>query len=231
MAILEAKNVTKKFGTLRAVQNLSVSVNAGEIFGILGPNGSGKSTLIRCLTGQIKPEEGSISVLNIDVLQDPVGVRELVGIVPEQENPPSFLTAEEYLFFVAQIRKMKNSEKEIDSWFRFLEFGDQRNILCKDLSRGTRQKLMVAQAFMHKPALAFIDEPLINLDPVIQKKIKEYLVNYAKKGNSIFISTHILEIAGEICDRIGILNKGKIVYQGKPKKDLERFFLSSVKHV
>lgn len=103
----------------------------------------------------------------MDVLEDPIRVRELVGVIPEQETPPSFLTAEEYLYFVAKIRKMENYEKTCEKWFEFLDFRDQKNSLCKDLSRGTRQKLMFAQAFLHEPELAIIDEPLINLDPIL----------------------------------------------------------------
>ena len=231
MSLIEIKNLTKKFGTLKALDKVSLDVGKGEIFGLLGPNGSGKTTLIKCITGQIKPSEGSMSVLGIDVLKNPIKARELIGIIPEQENPPSFLTAEEYLYFVAKLRKLKNIDSEINYWFKFLEFEDQRNALCKDLSRGTRQKLMISQAFLHKPVLVFIDEPLINLDPIIQRKIKDFLIKYAKKGNTVFICTHILEIAQEICSNISILNKGKLLYHGKPKKDLEGFFLRLIKDV
>ena len=231
MSLIEIKNLTKKFGTLKALDKVSLDVGKGEIFGLLGPNGSGKTTLIKCITGQIKPSEGSMSVLGIDVLKNPIKARELIGIIPEQENPPSFLTAEEYLYFVAKLRKLKNIDSEINYWFKFLEFEDQRNALCKDLSRGTRQKLMISQAFLHKPVLVFIDEPLINLDPIVQRKIKDFLIKYAKKGNTVFICTHILEIAQEICSNISILNKGKLLYHGKPKKDLEGFFLRLIKNV
>jgi ABC-2 type transport system ATP-binding protein len=231
MSLIEIKNLTKNFGTLKALDKVSLDVGKGEIFGLLGPNGSGKTTLIKCITGQIKPSEGSMSVLGIDVLKNPIKARELIGIIPEQENPPSFLTAEEYLYFVAKLRKLKNIDSEINYWFKFLEFEDQRNALCKDLSRGTRQKLMISQAFLHKPVLVFIDEPLINLDPIVQRKIKDFLIKYAKKGNTVFICTHILEIAQEICSNISILNKGKLLYHGKPKKDLEGFFLRLIKNV
>lgn len=231
MSLIEIKNLTKNFGTLKALDKVSLDVGKGEIFGLLGPNGSGKTTLIKCITGQIKPSEGSMSVLGIDVIKYPIKARELIGIIPEQENPPSFLTAEEYLYFVAKLRKLKNIDSEINYWFKFLEFEDQRNALCKDLSRGTRQKLMISQAFLHKPVLVFIDEPLINLDPIVQRKIKDFLIKYAKKGNTVFICTHILEIAQEICSNISILNKGKLLYHGKPKKDLEGFFLRLIKNV
>jgi ABC-2 type transport system ATP-binding protein len=230
MVLVEVKNLSKQYGECKALDDVSFNVNNGELFGLLGPNGSGKTTMIKCLTGQIKSSNGEMRVFGIDVSKDPLKVRELVGIIPEQENPPSFLTAEEYLYFVSDIRKVADFEKKVNHWLEFLEFFDQRNILCKDLSRGTRQKLMFAQAYLHEPVLSFIDEPLVNLDPIIQRKIKDFLMDYVKRGNTVFLSTHTLDIAEEICDNVCILNKGKMIYQGKPKKNLESFFLRSIKN-
>jgi ABC-2 type transport system ATP-binding protein len=233
--VVEIRNLTKNFGELKAVNSLSLSIKEGELFGLLGPNGSGKTTTVKLLTGQLKPTKGTASVLGINVLKNPIKVREVVGIIPEQETPPSFLTAEEYLYFVAKVRNLDNINDICDEWFEFLDFTDQKNALCKDLSRGTRQKLMFAQAFLHEPKLAFIDEPLINLDPVIQRKVKDYLQSYAKKGNTVFFSTHVLEIAEEICTRIGVLDNGKLIYEGpikdlkKKRQHLEEFFLKLVK--
>jgi ABC-2 type transport system ATP-binding protein len=190
--------------------------------------------MIKLLTGQIHPTAGSAIVLGIDVKKDPVGVRERVGIIPEQETPPSFLTATEYLDFVGEVRHIPGVQKKADWWFDFLDFNDKRDVLCKDLSRGTRQKLMFTQAFIHNPALALIDEPLINFDPIMQRKVKEYLTEYVRAGNTIFISTHILEIAEEICSKFAILHKGKLLHtgtvadlQGK-NQHLGEFFLSLV---
>ena len=235
MAVITINNLTKEFGDLIAVNNVTLSIDKGQLFGLLGPNGSGKTTMIKMLTGQIKPTNGTAELLNIDVLNDPIKVRARVGIIPEQETPPSFLTAEEYLEFVGSIRKLSNIKKLSDKWFKMLDFEDQKNALCKDLSRGTRQKLMVAQAFLHEPQIAFIDEPLINLDPIIQRILKDFLLDYIKQGNTVFFSTHVLEIAEEICTQIGIIDKGKLLHQGpitelkKKKQHLEEFFLKLVK--
>jgi ABC-2 type transport system ATP-binding protein len=235
--VIETRNLTKNFGDLKAVNNLSLSIKEGELFGLLGPNGSGKTTTVKLLTGQIKPNKGNATILGVNVLRDPVKVRELVGIIPEQETPPSFLTAEEYLHFVSKIRNLENVDERCDKWFEFLEFEDQKRALCKDLSRGTRQKLMFAQAFLHEPKIAFIDEPLINLDPIIQRKVKDYLQNYVKNNGTIFFSTHVLEIAEEICTRIGILDKGMLIYNGpisdlkKKRQHLEELFLKLVRDV
>lgn len=235
MNVIQISNLTKSFGDVKAVNNVSFSVKKGELFGLLGPNGSGKTTMIKTLTGQIKPTNGSASVLGFDVVKNPIKVREVVGIIPEQETPPSFLTAQEYLEFVCKIRQLDDIEKRVNNWFKMLDFVGQKNSLCKDLSRGTRQKLMVAQAFLHNPEVAFIDEPLINLDPIIQRTLKDFLLDYVKKGNTVFFSTHVLEIAEEICTHIGILDKGRVLHNGsindlkKNKQHLEEFFIKLVK--
>jgi ABC-2 type transport system ATP-binding protein len=235
MNTIHVKNLTKRYGNLVAIDNISLSVKKGELFGLLGPNGSGKTTMIKMLTGQIKPESGELKILDIDVKKEPLKIRELVGVIPEQETPPSFLTAEEYLQFVCHIRGITNIDDQIDTWLHRFDFINERNTLCKDLSRGTRQKLMVSQAFLHNPRVAFIDEPLINLDPLIQRVFKDFLLEYVHKGNTVFFSTHVLEIAEEICSEIGILHQGSLLYKGpveevKEKgKHLESFFIQLVK--
>lgn len=232
--MIEVKGLSKSYGQTKAVDCVDLSIGKGELFGLLGPNGSGKTTMIKMLTGQIKPSSGTLKVHGINVLEDSLRVRELVGVIPEQETPPSFLTAEEYLHFVAKVRKMEHYEEVCEKWFEFFDFGDQRNSLCKDLSRGTRQKLMFAQAFLHEPELAIIDEPLINLDPVMQKKVKDFLRGYVKNGGTIFISTHILEIAKEICTSIGIIYRGKLIHTVRlddpvlQGRNFEEFFLELV---
>ncbi len=233
--ILDAQNLSKTYGEVAAVDHVSISVKEGALFGLLGPNGSGKTTMIKMLTGQVRPTGGSATVLGLDVTKDPVGVRDRVGIIPEQETPPSFLTSMEYLRFVGAVRKIPDIEEKADYWFDFLEFRDKRNVLCKDLSRGTRQKLMFAQAFIHEPALALIDEPLINFDPIMQDVVKEYLAGYVKNGRTLFLSTHILEVAEEICSEFAILHKGRLLHTGPVAEltgrgeHLPQFFLSLVR--
>ena len=233
--ILKTESLTKNFGDLIAVNEVTLNVRKGSLFGLLGPNGSGKTTMIKMLTGQILPSSGNAHVLGLDVATDPVGIRTLVGIIPEQESPPSFLTAMEYLEFIGDIRKIPDLEQKADWWFDFLEYGDKRNVLCKDLSRGTRQKLMLTQAFIHNPALALIDEPLINFDPIMQEKVKGFFVAYTKQGNTLFISTHLLETAEEICSEVAILHVGNLLYTGTMEsvregdRHLSDLFLSLVR--
>ena len=233
--ILEAHELTRTYGTVTAVDHVTLSVKRGALFGLLGPNGSGKTTMIRLLTGQTRPTAGSATVLGTDTVADPVGVRAKVGIIPEQETPPSFLTAAEYLDFVGSIRQVADAQEQAEWWFDFLDFADKRDVLCKDLSRGTRQKLMFSQAFLHKPQLALIDEPLVNFDPIMQRTVKDYLVEYTKAGGTIFICTHILGTAEEICSDVAILHNGRLLHTGsvadivKPDRNLDDFFLSLVK--
>jgi ABC-2 type transport system ATP-binding protein len=233
--VIEVKDLSKSYGEVNAVSHVNLTVEKGALFGLLGPNGSGKTTIIKMLTGQTRPTSGTATVLGIDVVTAPVSVRGQVGIIPEQETPPSFLTAMEYLGFVGAVRKIPDIEKKADWWFDFLDFAEKRNVLCKDLSRGTRQKLMFTQAFIHEPALALIDEPLINFDPIMQDLVKEYLAGYVRKGKTIFISTHILEVAEEICSGFAILHKGTLLHTGRVEEltardeHLPSFFLSLVR--
>ncbi|MDD1678488.1 MAG: ABC transporter ATP-binding protein [Methanomicrobiales archaeon] len=232
--IIETQELVKRFGELTAIDHISLSIPEGELFGLLGPNGSGKTTMIKLLTGQISPNSGQIRIMGIDAVREPIAVREKVGIVPEQETPPSFLTAEEYLHFVGKIRHIEDIDEQCAFWSEYLEFFDKNDVLCKDLSRGTRQKLMVAQAFLHRPRLVLIDEPLINLDPIMQRKLKDYLARYVREGGSVFLSTHFLEIAEEICTRIGIIHSGRLVHEGpvsylkSQSQHLEQFFLDTI---
>jgi len=233
--IVEAHNLTKTYGDVIAVNQVSFTVRAGALFGLLGPNGSGKTTMIKMLTGQIRPTSGSATVQGLDAGSQPVEVRSLVGIIPEQETPPSFLTAMEYLYLVGEIRKLPDIQTRADWWFHFLDFSDKKDVLCKDLSRGTRQKLMLAQAFIHQPTLALIDEPLINFDPIMQRKVKDFLVEYVRSGHTIFLSTHILSIAEEICSEFAILHKGILRHIGSVSdlthqgSHLDDFFLNLVR--
>lgn len=235
MDVIQVKQITKKYEDF-TLDHFSLNLESGKLFGILGPNGSGKSTIVKILTGQILPDSGEINILETNPIKNPVQTKEKIGIIPEQETPPSFLTVKEYLDFIVNVRKLKNSEKKINHWIKFFDLQKEKNLLIKNLSRGTKQKILFIQAFIHEPKVVFIDEPLINLDPIIQKKIKEFLKEYVKKDNTIFLSTHILSTAEEICDEICILKYGKNLYQGdlksikKKNKNLEEYFVKLIEN-
>ncbi len=223
--VIEVKNLEKWYGKKHVLKGLNLEVNRGEIFGLLGPNGAGKTTLIKILTGQT-PARGEVEVAGINPIEDPVGVRRIVGIVPESESVPNYLTVEEYLYFVAKVRNLPNGRVE-ESIMRF-DLEEYRRTICRDLSKGTKQRLMFAAAIMHDPKILFLDEPFINLDPVYQRVMRKVLADYIEAGGTIFMATHILEIASKLCSRVGIIKDGKIVRVVEDLKNLENLFLQEV---
>ncbi len=234
MAVIEGRSVVKQYGGMKALDSVNISVDEGDFFGFFGPNGAGKTTLIRILTGQLEPTSGSVNVLGVDVVKDPLGVKRLIGIVPEVESPPTYLTAYEYLYFVGKIRGLDDLEQRIDKWLSFFDLEEKKGTICKDMSKGMRQKLMLASAFIHEPKLLFLDEPFINLDPIYQRLLREYLEGYVAKGGTVFMASHILEISERLCNKLAIVNLGRVVAQGRINdliregENLEKLFLRSV---
>ncbi len=234
MAVIEGRNLVRVFGGMKALDDVSITVEEGDFFGFFGPNGAGKTTLIRILTGQLEPTSGEANVLGVDVVKEPLKAKELIGIVPEVESPPTYLTAYEYLYFVGKIRKVDDLEKRISHWLSFFDLEEKKGTICKDMSKGMRQKLMLASAFIHDPKLVFMDEPFINLDPIYQRMLRDYLEEYISNGGTIFMASHILEISERLCNRLAIVNLGKVVAQGriedliKDGDSLEKLFLRSV---
>jgi ABC-2 type transport system ATP-binding protein len=216
--IIEAESLVRRFGDVRAVDGVSFSIGKGELFGLLGANGAGKSTLLKVLTGQLEPTSGRCTVSGADPAKDPIAVKGLIGILPEVESPPSFLTGREYLHFIGLVRRIDDIESRTEKWIKFLDMGDVEKVPCKDLSKGTRQKLMFAAALIHEPPLVFLDEPFSGLDPRFQKLFREYLVGYLERGGTVFMCTHILEIAEKMCTKVGIISQGRLVAIGRPSE-------------
>jgi ABC-2 type transport system ATP-binding protein len=214
--VIETDSLVRRFGDVCAVNGASFSIGKGELFGLLGENGAGKSTLLKVLTGQLEPTSGRCSVLGVDPAKDPMRVKGLIGILPEVESPPSFLTGREYLHFIGLVRNIDDIEARADWWIDFLDLGEVERVPCKDLSKGTRQKLMFAAALIHEPPLVFLDEPFSGLDPRYQKLLREHLFNYIRRGGTVFMCTHILEIAERMCSSIGIISRGRLVALGRP---------------
>jgi ABC-2 type transport system ATP-binding protein len=210
MKAVETDDLTKEYGNLTALDGLTLEVQEGELFGLLGPNGAGKSSTIEILTGQTKPTSGTARVMGVDPVENPVEARSRMGVLPEREDPPSFLTPKEYFDFIGDVRNVE-LDGTVDDWAERLGFDDKLDSISMDLSRGQKQKVMFAQAFVHEPELVFIDEPLTNLDPVVQERVKDFVVEYNEKGNTVFLSTHDITVAEEICTRVGIIQDGKLV--------------------
>ena len=234
-AFVETKDLGKRFGDFVALHPLNVSVQSGEFFGVFGPNGAGKSTFIKLLTGQLSPSIGSAKVLEINVASNPQKVKANVGIVPESESPPSYLTSAEYLDFVCRIRGVEDIDAKVDHWLEWFGIEDKRETLCKDLSKGQRQKVMLAGAFIHEPRLLFLDEPFVNLDPIYQRKCRELLMEHIAQGGTIFLCSHILEVAERMCTRVAVIDQGRVLAAGtldelraEPSEDLEDIFIRLV---
>ena len=234
-ALVVAKDLGKRFGDFVALHPLDVTVHAGEFFGVFGPNGAGKSTFIKLLTGQLAPSLGSALVLGTNVSKDPQTVKANVGIVPESESPPSYLTASEYLEFVCRIRGIDEIEAKVEHWLEWFGITDKRQSLCKDLSKGQRQKVMLAGAFIHEPRLLFLDEPFVNLDPIYQRKCRGLLQDHIAKGGTIFLCSHILEVAERMCTRVAVIDHGHVLAAGTldelridSGEDLEDIFIRLV---
>jgi ABC-2 type transport system ATP-binding protein len=219
---IEADGLEKRYGDVTALDGLSLSVEPGQLYGFLGPNGAGKSTTINVLTGQLVPDAGTARVAGVDPVAEPVAARERVGILPENGRPPSFLTVREYFDFVATARGLAEAtvDDRVRAWADRLAFESKLDTLCTDLSQGERQKVLVTQAFVHEPRVVFIDEPLTNLDPIIQERAKRFFRRYAAEGNTVFLSTHFVATAQEVCTRVGIVNRGRLLAELDPR-DLE----------
>lgn len=213
MSVIEAESLQQSYGEVPAVDGLSLSVERGELYGFLGPNGAGKTTTIAILTGQVQPDSGRATVLGTDPTETPVETRRRVGVLPEQQAPPSFLTPREFFAFVGRIRDLDEETvgARVETWADRLGFAGTLETLCGDLSRGQQQKVMLTQAFLHEPEVVFIDEPLANLDPLVQEQVKHHLQTYASDGNAVFVSTHNIDVAEDVCSRVGIVTNGQVV--------------------
>ena len=209
------EDLSKIFGDFVALHPLNVKVFAGEFFGVFGPNGAGKSTFIRLLTGQLQSTVGSVEVLGIDVKKMPQRLKANIGIVPESESPPYYLTPYEYLYFVGRLRRLDDLSNKVLYWLDWFGMTDKRDTMCKDLSKGQRQKVMLACAFIHEPRLLFLDEPFANLDPIYQRKCRKWLLAHVAKGGTIFMCSHVLEVAERLCTRLAIIDHGKVLASGK----------------
>lgn len=208
MTLISCKELSKKYDDVLALDKVNIDIEKGEFFGLLGPNGAGKTTLLKILTGQIKSSEGTAEILGMNIEDNVIDVKKKIAIVPEQESPPSFLTPREVLEMVASIRQIENPD--IEEWITFFELEAMEGRVCRNLSRGQKQKVMLAAAFISDTELMFLDEPFINLDPIVQTKVRDWLVQYVENGGTVFLNTHLLENAQRLCDRAAIIHNGKI---------------------
>lgn len=214
--MIEIRNLTKRFDRVVAVNDLSLSINQGEIFGFLGPNGAGKTTTIKIMTGLLRPTSGMVRVGGFDILQDAIAAKQIIGYVPEDPFVYDKLSGREFLIFIGGLYSLegKNLEAKVASLLDFFGLNNNADQLTESYSHGMKQKLVMSAALLHDPKVLIIDEPVVGLDPKSTKKLKDLLKSLAKQGTTIFLSTHILSIAEELCDRVGIINQGRLITTG-----------------
>ena len=222
MNAIEAVNLTKYYGSFQAVKGVSFSVKSGEVFGFLGPNGAGKTTTIRMLTGLLKPDSGEIWVLGYNMLdeREKIRAREKTGIVPEMANPYVDLTAMQNLRLMGELYGMSKAEIEKRSLelLKTFDLYEKRNVKVRGFSKGMRQRLIIAMAMIADPELYFLDEPTSGLDVISARLIKDVIREEKKAGKTIFLTTHNMDDANELCERIGIIRKGKLIAIDTPEK-------------
>lgn len=237
--MISLSNLTKIYnrGNRPAVDNLSLFVNDGEIFGFIGPNGAGKSTTIKMITGIIPPDGGSININGEDMGKNPVEAKLLLGYVPDSPDLYERLSGLEYLTFMADVYGVpaEEREKQIRKYSEMFEMQEALESRIKSYSHGMRQKIVIMGALIHAPRVWVLDEPMVGLDPRAAHLLKEEMKAHCARGNTVFFSTHVLEVAEKLCDRIGIINQGRLAAVGtieelknKARGDgsLESIFLS-----
>ena len=230
--MIEIDRLTKNYGDFVAVDGLSLEAEPGAIFGFLGPNGAGKTTTIRIIAGLSLPTAGTVRVAGIDVVAEPVRAKAVMGYVPDRPYLYEKLTGRELLHFVADLyrKDWQLCEPRAVELLRYFELGDWIDARIENLSHGMKQKLVIVSALVHDPAVLVIDEPMVGLDALAQRQVKRLLRRMADEGKTVFLTTHTLSVAEAVCDRIAIINRGRIVASGttaelKKESALEDVFL------
>jgi ABC-2 type transport system ATP-binding protein len=235
--MIELENLSKRYGGVPAVDNLSLRVEKGEIFGFLGPNGAGKTTTIRMMGGIIAPTKGLVRVGGLDMAKHPVDAKRMIGYIPDRPYLYEKLTGLEFLRFIASLYRVENGAfpKKAEGLLRLFALWPWADELVESYSHGMKQRLIMCAAFLHEPKVLVVDEPMVGLDPRGIRLVKDILREESKKGVSIFLSTHTLQVAQDLCNRIAIIHKGKVIAQGATsdlqtmanvsEEDLEAVFL------
>lgn len=222
--MIKLENLTKIYPTVTAVNNISLKVEKGELFGFLGPNGAGKTTTIKMMAGLVKPSSGSIFINGFNMGHVPNEVKKITGFIPDRPFLYGKLTGREFLCFVGRLYAINKDEiiKRLELLLYLFEMKDYVDNLIESFSHGMKQRLVMASALIHKPRLLIVDEPMVGLDPKGARLVKKIFREVCSNGTTIFMSTHTLEIAEDMCDRIGIIQNGSIVDVGTVKELRDR---------
>ena len=214
--MLSTRLLTKRYGSLTAVEDLDLEVGAGELFGFLGPNGAGKTTTIKMLVGLLRPTSGTARVADIDILAEPEQAKARIGYVPDAATLYEKLSGREFLEFSGDLYHVerRRRDRRIDTLLKLFDLESRGNDFLSGYSRGMRQKVSLAAALLHDPQVLFLDEPTVGLDPQSARQMKDILQDFCKEGKTVFMSTHILEIAERMCTRLAIINHGRLIALG-----------------
>ena len=236
--MLKLENVSKSYGSdgMKAVDSISFEVKPGEIFGFLGPNGAGKTTTLKMIVGLLKPDEGNIFINGLDFKNNSLEAKKLISYVPDNHEVYERLTGMEYLNFMGDMYGISKDMrgKKVNEYLELFELKDAASDLIKSYSHGMKQKIVLIGALLNEPEIFILDEPLVGLDPKSAFKLKEIMRDRCNSGKSVFFSTHVLEVAEKLCDRIAIIRKGRIIacgtmeelrHQYESKGSLENIFL------
>jgi len=216
--MIRARQIEKRYGKFTAVHPMDLDVQAGEVFGFLGLNGAGKTTTLRMLAGVLPPTAGTIEVDGLDLEKDPVEARRRMGFIPDRPYLYDKLTAREFLTFLGEIYGVPRDElaARVTEGLRFQELHEQADALVESYSHGMKQRLTLAGALLHQPRLLIVDEPMVGLDPRGRRQIKDTFRSVAAEGRTVFLSTHTLDDAQEVCSRVAIVHRGRIAALGSP---------------
>jgi ABC-2 type transport system ATP-binding protein len=234
--MIELEGLTKRYGTFTAVDGINLSVPRGQLFGFLGPNGAGKTTTLRMIAGILQPTAGTVRVAEINLARDPIAAKARLGYIPDRPYIYEKLTGAEFLRFVAGLYGQTGGvvERRLAELLALFDLSEWRDELVESYSHGMRQKLIISSAFLHRPEVIVVDEPMVGLDPKAARILKDLFQEYTRRGNTILMSTHTLEVAESLCDQLAIIHRGKIravgtldaLYAGTPgEENLEDIFL------
>lgn len=218
-SIVELVDVWKAYDEVQALRGFDLEIHWGEMFGLVGPNGAGKTTALKIIVGLLRMDKGLVKVKEYDIRKDPYEYKRFVGYVPEVVSLPDYLTVEEFLIYSGRIRSVLNEKtrERMDFYLRTFDLENKRKTLILLLSRGMKQKAAMASALIHDPDLLILDEPLVGIDPAGQHRIKQLFNERMEDGKTVFISTHMLDTAERMCDRVAVIHKGRNVASGDLK--------------
>ena len=214
--MIQLNNLSKQYGKLKAVNQLNLSVSSGEIFGFIGPNGAGKTTTIHMMAGLLDPTEGSVIIDGIDMAAQPEKAKKKIGLIPDRPFLYEKLTGMEFLRFTADLYNVEQESflEKTENLLNMFSIFDHAHQLIESYSHGMKQRLIMSAVLLHDPPLIIVDEPMVGLDPRGAKMVRNLFCSLAEKGTTIFMSTHTLRLAEDVCSRIGIINKGALIATG-----------------